>query len=180
MEKKFWWFLKKDEPANDFDEINNDYYGSDMSSNSAASDDNADNSYSADDGDVSVVLSGDPSKKQPLVKKTFYPLTCEDSADIVDAYKEGKVAVICVEELDKPNFMRLFDYLMGAVQALDGELERVDRDTVVLYPYGVDPEETSIDELDEAEDEEDENDVEEDADDEADEDTTEEDDADLE
>ena len=148
MEKKFWWFLKKDEPANDFDEINNDYYGSDMSSNSAASDDNADNSYSADDGDVSVVLSGDPSKKQPLVKKTFYPLTCEDSADIVDAYKEGKVAVICVEELDKPNFLRLFDYLMGAVQALDGELRRLDRDTGVLLPYGFD-DELSIDDIDE-------------------------------
>ena len=148
MEKKFWWFLKKDEPANDFDEINNDYYGSDMSSNSAASDDNADNSYSADDGDVSVVLSGDPSKKQPLVKKTFSPLTCEDSADIVDAYKEGKVAVICVEELDKPNFLRLFDYLMGAVQALDGELRRLDRDTVVLLPYGFD-DELSIDDIDE-------------------------------
>ena len=68
MEKKFWWFLKKNEPASDFDEINNDYYGSDMSSNSVASADNADNAYSADDGDVSVVLSGDPSKKQPLVK----------------------------------------------------------------------------------------------------------------
>ena len=148
MEKKFWWFLKKNEPASDFDEINNDYYGSDMSSNSVASDDNADNAYSADDGDVSVVLSGDPSKKQPLVKKTFYPLTCEDSAEIVDAYKEGKVTVICVEELDKPNFLRLFDYLMGAVQALDGELRRLDRDTVVLLPYGFD-DELSIDDIEE-------------------------------
>ena len=147
MEKKFWWFLKKNEPANDFDEINNDYYGSDMSSDQSAADSVVEDNYNdTADGDVSVVLSGDPSKKAPLVKKTFSPLTCEDSAEIVDAYKEGKVIVICVEELDKPNFLRLFDYLMGAVQALDGELRRIDRDTVVLLPYDFD-DETSVDDI---------------------------------
>ena len=179
MEKKFWWFSKKKDSAADFDEINNDYYGDSMSTTSTTTD----GDYSdGDTSDVTVVLAGDPSKKEPLMKKTFTPESYEYSADIVDAFKEGRVVVICVEELDKPNFMRLFDYLMGAVQALDGELERVDRDTVVLYPYGVDPEETSIDELDEAEDEEDENedDVEEDSADEAEDDTAEEEDADLE
>ena len=149
MEKKFWWFSKKNEPAADFDEINNDYYGESMRADANASEDNADDSYSNDDsGDVSVVLSGDPSRKEPLMKRTFTPLTCNDSAEIVDAFKDGRVVVICVEELDKPNFLRLFDYLMGAVQALDGELERVDRDTVVLLPYGTD-EDVSIDELEE-------------------------------
>ena len=38
--------------------------------------------------------------------------------------------------------------LHGAVQALDGELRRVDRDTVVLLPYGVD-DDLDIDELEE-------------------------------
>lgn len=149
MEKKFWWFSKKNEPAADFDEINNDYYGESMRADGNASADNAYDSYSNDDsGDVSVVLSGDPSKNEPLMKRTFTPLTCNDSAEIVDAFKDGRVVVICVEELDKPNFLRLFDYLMGAVQALDGELKRIDRDTVVLLPYGTD-EDISIDELEE-------------------------------
>lgn len=149
MEKKFWWFSKKNEPAADFDEINNDYYGESMRADGNVSADNAYDSYSNDDsGDVSVVLSGDPSRKEPLMKRTFTPLTCNDSAEIVDAFKDGRVVVICVEELDKPNFLRLFDYLMGAVQALDGELKRVDRDTVVLLPYGTD-EDVSIDELEE-------------------------------
>ena len=149
MEKKFWWFSKKNEPAADFDEINNDYYGESMRADGNASADNAYDSYSNDDsGDVSVVLSGDPSKKEPLMKRTFTPLTCNDSAEIVDAFQDGRVVVICVEELDKPNFLRLFDYLMGAVQALDGELKRIDRDTVVLLPYGTD-EDISIDELEE-------------------------------
>ena len=63
MEKKFWWFLKKNEPANDFEEINNDYYGTQNSSTQDSSDDVADAYNDATDGDVSVVLSGDPSKK---------------------------------------------------------------------------------------------------------------------
>ncbi len=149
MEKKFWWFSKKNEPAADFDEINNDYYGESMSADGREATDNTYDTYSDDNtDDVSVVLSGDPSKKEPLMKKTFTPTTCEDSADIVDAFKDGRIAVICVEELDKQNFLRLFDYLMGAVQALDGELSRIDRDTVVLLPYGVDKD-ISIDELEE-------------------------------
>lgn len=146
MEKKFWWFSKKNDSASDFDEINNDYYGESMSSRGAEATENAYDAYGDDNGDVSVVLSGDPSKKEPLTKKTFTPLTCEDSAEIVDAFKEGKACVICVEELDKPNFLRLFDYLMGAVQALDGELSRIDRDTVVLLPYGTD-EDIDIDDI---------------------------------
>ncbi len=147
MDKKFWWFTKKNEPAADFDEINNDYYGESMSLGSI-DDDDAYDQYSDTDGDVSVVLSGPQSKEEPLLKRTFTPLTCTDSAEIVDAFKDGRVIVICVEELDKPNFLRLFDYLMGAVHALDGQLERIDRDTVVLLPYGVD-EDISIDGLEE-------------------------------
>ena len=149
MEKKLWWLpkSKKNESSADFDEINNDYYGDSMNANNEQS---SETSYDfSDTSDVSVVLSGDPSKDEPLMKRTFTPESCEDSADIVDAFKQGRVVVICIEELDKPNFMRLFDYLMGAVQALDGELERIDRDTVVLLPYGVDEDEISIDELEE-------------------------------
>ncbi len=146
MEKKYWWFSKKNEPAADFDEINNDYYGDGMSMDAS---NNSDDAYEEPDtGDVSVVLSNELSKKEPLMKRTFTPLTCTDSADIVDAFKDGRLVVICVEELDKPNFLRLFDYLMGAVQALDGELKRIDRDTVVLLPYGTD-EDISVDDIEE-------------------------------
>ena len=149
MEKKFWWFSKKNDPASDFDEINNDYYGEEMSSSNQSSSDNGYDYQDTESSDVSVVLSGDPSKDEPLMKRTFTPTSCEDSAEIVDAFKDGRIAVICIEELDKPNFMRLFDYLMGAVHALDGELTRIDRDTVVLLPYGVDADDIIIDEIEE-------------------------------
>ena len=152
--------ISKDESTS-FEELNKGYYGEDMRADDASASDTGYYGYGEESGDVSVVLSGDPSKKEPLTKKTFVPLTCNDSAEIVDAFKEGKACVICVEELDKPNFLRLFDYLMGAVQALDGELRRIDRDTVVLLPYDFD-DETSIDDIPEDGAEADEGEIEED------------------
>lgn len=144
MEKK-WWFRKNNEPAQDFEEFDNNYYGD---AASTSNDTSADGAYDvADSSDVSVVLSA-PEKDEPLMKRTFVPATCDDSQDIVDAFKQGRVVVICIEELDKPNFLRLFDYIMGAVHALDGSFERIDRDTVVLFPYAVDTE-TNVDELEE-------------------------------
>lgn len=140
-----WWFTKKNDRAEDFEDYNNDYYGDAAISTEAPENDGA---YTTDTSDVSVVLSA-PAKDEPLMKRTFTPATCNDSQEIVDAYKAGRVIVIYIEELDKTNFLRLFDYLMGAVQALDGSFDRIDRDTVVLFPYGVDPEETDVDALEE-------------------------------
>ena len=150
------WWKKKQEPAEEWD---NAYYGGE--SVSTADETAESNEYEAyDNGDVSevsVAWSEAEAKaiaraNQPLMKKTFAPETCQDSTAIVDAFKDGRVVVICVEELDKANFLRLFDYVMGAVHALDGKLIRADRDTVILLPYDVE-EDVSVDELEEAEDE---------------------------
>lgn len=150
------WWKKKQEPAEEWD---NAYYGGE--SVSTADETAESNEYETyDNGDVSevsVAWSEAEAKaiaraNQPLMKKTFAPKACQDSTAIVDAFKDGRVVVICVEELDKANFLRLFDYVMGAVHALDGKLIRADRDTVILLPYDVE-EDVSVDELEEAEDE---------------------------
>ena len=131
------FFGTKNEPAADFDNNYDDiYYGT------------ADGEVGVEEGDdVRVVLS-EELEAAPLLKRTFTPAAYEDVTAIVEAIKDGRVAVICIEELDRATFVRVFDYLMGALQALDAELRRVDRETVVLLPAGFD-EETSIDDLDE-------------------------------
>jgi cell division inhibitor SepF len=140
------WLKKKNEPATDYDEdYDSMYYG--KSDPDEVTEETAeqieDTVEDTEDGDVSevrVAWSEDDAEEvatvEPLRKKTFTPKTCQDSRAIVEAYRDGKVVVICVEELDRENFLRLFDYVMGAVHALDGELSRIDRDTVVLLPYG--------------------------------------------
>jgi cell division inhibitor SepF len=170
-----WWMTKKNEPADTYDDsYDSVYYGTkDPDSEAEASGTrDADGAYDgygdSEVSEVKVAWSEENAKEvakvdEPLMKKTFTPATCQDSTAIVDAYKDGKVVIICVEELDKANFLRLFDYVMGAVQALDGELRRLDRDTVVLLPYGVE-EDIDIDGLEEAVAEEESNDDVKDAD----------------
>ena len=151
------WWKKKNEPAEEWD---NAYYGGEsISTSDESTDTQAYGAYEGGDiSEVSVAWSEEEARaiaraNEPLKKKTYTPKTCQDSTSIVDAYKDGRVVVICVEELDRENFLRLFDYVMGAVHALDGKLSRIDRDTVLLLPYGVEEDEVSVDELEEVEEE---------------------------
>lgn len=145
------WWKKKAEPAVD-DGYDGIYY---QNTSAEKSEDNGYETYEGD-GDVSevgVAWSEEDAKavakaNEPLMKKTFTPGNCQDGPAIVDAFKNGRVVVICIEELDKENFYRLFDYVMGAVHALDGKLTRADRDTVVLLPYDAE-EDVVVDELEE-------------------------------
>jgi cell division inhibitor SepF len=159
MDKPKWWLTKKNEPAADYDEDYDAlYYGKKDPDEEKVNVEKTGSLYNEyEDSDISEVRVGvaeDAAREvakaepEPLKKKTFTPESCVDSRDVVDAYKEGRVIVIYVEELDRENFTRFFDYIMGAVQALDGELRRIDRETVVLLPALYD-EDVSIDELDE-------------------------------
>ena len=111
-----------------------------------------DTSYYTDHPDendgISVV--SETLVKETLLKRTFAPQDYADRKEIVEAFKDGRVVVLCIEELDMASFYRIFDYVMGAVQALDGEAIKIDRETVVLYPKGVDTN-TSIDDIEEEE-----------------------------
>ena len=145
------WWKKKAEPAVE-DTYDGIYY---QNASAEKSEDNGYENYESDNdvSEVGVAWSEEDAKavakaNEPLMKKTFTPKDCQDSPAIVDAFKNGRVVVICIEELDKENFYRLFDYVMGAVHALDGKLTRADRDTVVLFPYDVE-EDVVVDELEE-------------------------------
>lgn len=146
------WWKKKSEPATDYD-YDAIYYGKDSKEAEETGDENAYDTYDGDASEVGVAWSEEDAKavakaNEPLMKKTFAPKDCQDSPAIVDAFKNDRVVVICVEELDRENFLRLFDYVMGAVHALDGKLIRADRDTVVLLPYDVE-EDVNVEEIEE-------------------------------
>lgn len=157
--KNSWWFSGANDKSKNFDdEYDAVYYGNEVNETKESNDVQSEDTYNGydndDSSDVRIVMSEEPAEEvakaepDPLMKRTFTPKDCQDGKVIVDAFKEGRVAVICIEELDKANFYRVFDYLMGAVHALDGELRRIDRETVVLIPYGV-GEDISIDDLEE-------------------------------
>ena len=86
----------------------------------------------------------------------FTPATYRDCREgIVKGLSSGHVVVVRLGGLEATDVLRLFDYMMGAVQALDGELVRPRATTVVLLPNGVELDETELDLADADEDEDD-------------------------
>ena len=106
------------------------------------------------------------------------PSTYRDCREgIVKGLATGHVVVVRLRKLAANDVLRLFDYMMGAVLALDGTMERPAATTVVLVPKDVEinPEDLEADEDEEPYYEESEEEYDEEADDEADEEDYEED-----
>ena len=156
---KLSWLLKTGTTAKDTETTGYDldgiYYGTEKTVSDA---ENVYEPYENDDtSDVGVSLSYEPikevAKAEPVLKKTFTPDKGSKAQDVVNAMKDRRVVVIYLEELRKSreDMTRFLDYVMGAVQALDATLNRIDRDTCAIIPYDVDAD-IAIDELEEAED----------------------------
>lgn len=144
---KFWLLGKQNEPADEIDEdYDINYYGEKPAEEAVSNEYNG--AYEADDISEVKVVSEQPAEEpveevveeEPLYKVVFAPESCQDSAEIVDCFKMGRVVIIDIEALPKEEFFRLLDYVMGAVQALDGEFQKITKTLVVLWPAGVDTE----------------------------------------
>jgi FtsZ-interacting cell division protein YlmF len=97
---------------------------------------------------------------EPTPEYLYYtPATYRDCREgIVKGLAAGHVVVVRLGDLEATDVLRLFDYMMGAVLALDAELVRPEATTVVLVPDGVelDEDELELDDEDEEEYEDDE------------------------
>lgn len=142
---KFWMNDKKsNNPADDFGiDIDSNYYGN-IDGGETASFETSDlyGELGGVDSDVQVVAPEDDT----LYKVLYAPEDCECRGDVVDSLVAGRVVVINVADLAKEEFLRLFDYVMGALQALGGEMKRYGKKVVALFPAGIDPE-TPLEEI---------------------------------
>ncbi len=160
---KFWLFGKQDEPAEDFDmDYDNIYYEDTPAAEKNDTEDTPSDkmplfgaggyngAYGADMSDVKVVSESpaDEPEEETLYKVVFAPEAYRDCGEMVESFKLGRVVVIETDGLAREDFIRMMDYVMGAVHALDGELVRLDG-AVALFPAEVD---SDID-IDEIEDE---------------------------
>ena len=94
---------------------------------------------------------------EPAPEYLYYtPASYRDCREgIVKGLAAGHVVVVRLGDLEASDVLRLFDYMMGAVLALNAELVRPEATTVVLVPDGVelDEDELELDDEDEDEDE---------------------------
>ncbi len=76
----------------------------------------------------------------------FTPSNYSDCREgIVRGLCAGHVVVVRLGDLEAADVLRLFDYMMGAVIALEADLVRPQATTVVLLPYGAELDESILD-----------------------------------
>ncbi len=66
--------------------------------------------------------------------KVVKPHNYDDGPTIAGYLMDGYTVVMNIEELDRAAAMRLIDFLLGALEVLDGEFRRVTRTTLVFSP----------------------------------------------
>lgn len=68
----------------------------------------------------------------------FEPVEFEQSSEIVDSLKLRKPVIINLEKLDNDLARKIFDFLNGAVYALDGKIQKVSAGIFILAPSNID------------------------------------------
>lgn len=77
------------------------------------------------------------SSHAELVITVHEPLTYDESAKVVDDLRENKAVVLNFEQLEVDVKKAIFDFVSGAVYALDGKLQKVNKDIFVIAPSKV-------------------------------------------
>ena len=91
-----------------------------------------------------------PMPKKPLepakpAVKYYAPVELSDRQKAVAKLADGYIVMLLdVDKMERDVFLRFFDYIMGAVQDLDGNVHKISKSTVALIPYGA-----SVDDIDE-------------------------------
>jgi len=96
-----------------------------------------------DDEDI-VPISGKKNKIVNIHTTTqmkvviYEPSDFEEAPSIVDNLKNRKPVVINLENLEQELAKKIFDFLNGAVYALDGNIQKVSKGIFILAPNNVD------------------------------------------
>lgn len=97
-----------------------------------------------------------PMPKKPIAPakpavKYYAPAELADRQKAVAKLAEGYIVMLLdIDQLERDVFLRFFDYVMGAVQALEGDVRKINKSTLALIPYGADVDDIDEDELVEA------------------------------
>ena len=68
----------------------------------------------------------------------YEPIEFEETPHIVDNLKNRKPVIVNLEKLDQELAKKIFDFVNGAVYALDGQIQKVSRGIFILAPNNID------------------------------------------
>ncbi|MBE6555014.1 MAG: cell division protein SepF [Ruminococcaceae bacterium] len=122
-------FAKKPRSDYDYDDYDGGFYRGDEDDEDGVVDDFDDEP------------SGKAPPKRPTqsaatgnMLKVVKPHNYDDGPAIAGYLMDGYTVVMNIEELERSAAMRLIDFLLGALEVLDGEFRRVTKTTLVLSP----------------------------------------------
>lgn len=78
-----------------------------------------------------------PLSQGGLVITVQEPLSYDESPVIVDDLRQRKAIVLNFEQLDTDVKRQIFDFVNGAIYALDGSIQKVNKDIFILAPSNV-------------------------------------------
>lgn len=75
--------------------------------------------------------------KAAMVITVHEPLSYDESPKIVDDLKENKAVVLNFEQLDIEVKREIFDFVNGALYAIEGKIQKVNKDIFILAPNNI-------------------------------------------
>lgn len=132
--KKFMNYFWGEEPAEEYDEeYDNTEYGYDYADEE---EENVNESLNFFKRNKSKVVS--MPQPQQIKMQISKPTNFEQANDIIAQLKRKNSVVINLEYVSKEVGRRIVDVVSGAVEALDGNIEKVSNSIFVIAPYNYD------------------------------------------
>ncbi len=75
----------------------------------------------------------------------YHPVCYDDAQNIVDNLKNRRPVIVNMEELDGNCAQRVLDFLLGAIYAVNGTINKISRGIFLVAPRDVDVEDTGED-----------------------------------
>lgn len=82
-----------------------------------------------------------PSTSQAVAQMkmiVYYPISYEDTQNIIDNLKSRKPVIVNMEELEVDSAQRILDFMAGAVYALNGTIFKIARGIFIVAPHNYD------------------------------------------
>lgn len=83
-----------------------------------------------------------PSNMAAMKMIVYHPVCYDDAQNIVDNLKNRRPVIVNMEELDGACAQRVLDFLLGAIYAVNGTINKISRGIFLVAPRDVDVEDT--------------------------------------
>jgi len=86
-----------------------------------------------------------PANLASMKMIVYHPVCYDDAQTIVDNLKNRRPVIVNMEELEGSCAQRVLDFLLGAIYAINGTINKISRGIFLVAPRDVDVEDTGED-----------------------------------